>query len=75
MKILLIHPKLEGNFFKDIQLPPLGLAYIAGVLRKAEYEVKIFDAILSRNQLQEIKELELLEAKLYFKPDVPIDSL
>lgn len=145
MKILLIHPKLERNFFNDIQLPPLGLAYIAGVLRRAEYDVQIFDAILSCNQLQEIKEtvtndppdvvgisvtsslvkislkiaglikaidpdiatilggvhptlfprqmiqsldvdyvvcgegehslLELLEAKLYFKPDVPVDPL
>jgi anaerobic magnesium-protoporphyrin IX monomethyl ester cyclase len=64
-KILLIHPSLERSFFSDIKLPPVGLAYIAAVLRRANHEVRIFDAILSRDQTQDIR--EILRT---FRPDV-----
>jgi len=56
MKILLIHPRLERSFFSDIKLPPLGLASIAGVLREAGHDVRIFDGILSGNQIRDIKD-------------------
>lgn len=57
MKLLLVHPRLEANFFNDIQLPPLGLAYIAGVLRGAGHSVRIFDSILSKDQLRDVKKV------------------
>lgn len=55
MKILLVHPKLEDNFFNEIQLPPLGLAYIAAVLRSNGHAVSIFDSIFCKNQLRDIR--------------------
>lgn len=54
-KILLIHPKLEDDFFEDVRLPPLGIAYVAAVLRNESYEVRILDANLSKNQMLDIK--------------------
>ena len=54
MRILLIHPKLENSFFDDIKLPPLGLAYIAGALRESGHDVRILDAILSRDQISDV---------------------
>lgn len=65
MKILLIHPGLEHSFFNDIKLPSLGLAYIAGVLRVARHDVRIFDGILSRHQLRDIR-----DSVLAFQPAV-----
>jgi anaerobic magnesium-protoporphyrin IX monomethyl ester cyclase len=54
--ILLIHPKLANSYFDRVQLPPLGLAYIAGALRKAHYDrVRILDANLSRNPAFDIQ--------------------
>lgn len=54
MKVLLIHPKLEGDFFEGVMHPPLGLMYIAEVLRCEQYDVKILDAGLFKDQMQEI---------------------
>ncbi len=65
MKILLVQPKLERSFFGDIRLPPLGLAFLAGVLREAGHEVRILDAILTRRQLSAIA-----EAAGDFEPEV-----
>jgi anaerobic magnesium-protoporphyrin IX monomethyl ester cyclase len=54
--ILLIHPKLEGSYFADIRLPPLGLAYLAGALREAGYSrLRILDANISRDQGADIE--------------------
>ncbi len=55
MKILLIHPRLEDNFFQEAALPPMGLAFVAGALRAAGHrDVRIFDANLSRDQMADI---------------------
>ena len=46
MKILLIispNPSIKKRIYKGALLPPLGLAYIAAVLEKNNYEVKIID--------------------------------
>lgn len=57
MKILLIHPKLEGSFYEDVKLPPMGIAYIAGALRDVNYKVKILDATLSKDQMFDIRNI------------------
>lgn len=57
MKILLIHPKLEDNFFEDVKLPPLGVAYIAAVLRNSNHDVKILDANISKDQIYDIRKM------------------
>lgn len=54
-KICLVNPKLEGPY------PPLGLAYIAGYLRKYgkfEYEIKIIDGNISKDIFSDIMEFE-----------------
>lgn len=63
MKILLIRYHDKGNIntrlpesLNKIQgvLPPLGIAYIASVLEKAGYEVKILDAVALNLTTQEV---------------------
>ena len=66
MKILLIHPQLEDNFFAEAALPPMGLAFVASALRAARHrDVQIIDAILSKDPESDIKK-ELLS----YSPDV-----
>lgn len=55
LRILLLYPKMESNLFKDIKLPPLGLAYIAGALRSADHDIKLIDANLSQNPSTDIR--------------------
>jgi radical SAM superfamily enzyme YgiQ (UPF0313 family) len=55
MKILLIHPRLEDNFFQEAALPPMGLAFVAGALRAAGHrDVRILDANLSKDQMADV---------------------
>ena len=56
MKILLIHPKREDDLFEDIKLPPLGLAYLAAVLRQAGHVVRILDANVERDAFRAIRD-------------------
>ena len=50
MNILLIDPPAQGIYDSvDIKLPPLGLAYIAAVLRKNNHNVKIIDLNVDEN--------------------------
>ena len=65
MRVLLIHPKLENNFYDDVKLPPLGVAYIAGVLREAGHEVSILDANRVKNQMVAVQ-----KAVSHFSPDI-----
>lgn len=51
MKILLIHPRLENDFYESVNLPPLGVAFIAGVLRKNHHDVTIIDDYFSKNKI------------------------
>ncbi len=44
MKILLIQPPPRQIINESVVVPPLGLAYLAAVLEKADYNVKILDA-------------------------------
>lgn len=44
MKILLIQPPPRSIINESVVVPPLGLAYLAAVLEKANYNVKILDA-------------------------------
>ena len=44
MKILLVRPPRRNRSDAGLSVPPLGLAYIAAVVRKAGYEVNILDA-------------------------------
>lgn len=55
MKILLIHPKREDDLFEDIRLPPLGIAYLAAVLRQAGHEVGLLDANVEKDALRAIR--------------------
>ena len=56
MRILLVQPKLEHGFFDDIKLPPLGLAYVAAVLRREGHEVRILDCILRHDQFGSVRD-------------------
>ncbi len=56
MKILLIHPKREDDLFEDIKLPPLGIAYLAAVLRQAGHEVRLLDANVEKNAFRAIRD-------------------
>jgi len=44
MKILLVQPPPRQIINESVVVPPLGLAYLAAVLEKANYKVKILDA-------------------------------
>ena len=48
MKILLLNPPLVGDSNKAGIFPPLGLAYVAAVLRKKGHQVKIADYSLGK---------------------------
>jgi anaerobic magnesium-protoporphyrin IX monomethyl ester cyclase len=52
MKVLLLNPPMDygayneaGRLYLDKSYPPLGLAYIAAILKTAGYEAKVFDLI------------------------------
>jgi anaerobic magnesium-protoporphyrin IX monomethyl ester cyclase len=49
--ILLVNPKEEGAFFE--KMPPLGLAYIAAVLEKQDYSVRIVDFEVEDGTIQD----------------------
>jgi len=46
MKFLLIQPPLEDFYTTPIQLYPLGLLYVAGVLKKPRQQVQILDCLV-----------------------------
>lgn len=55
--VLLINPPAQGVYDTiDIKLPPLGLAYIAAVLRKVGHFVKIIDLNVQENLWETVKE-------------------
>lgn len=71
MKILLINPAIaKSEVYSKYSagapcLPPLGLCYLAGVLLKEGYEVKIIDCVAEQTSLHSLKQqIEL------FKPDL-----
>lgn len=58
MNVLLINPPAVGTEVTDylkIVTPPMGLAYIAAVLEKAGYPVKIIDAQVERPSPSQLK--------------------
>jgi anaerobic magnesium-protoporphyrin IX monomethyl ester cyclase len=57
MRVLLIHPAMEGRPDRLIRLPPLGLACVAGALREAGHEVRILDAAVARSPRKELDEV------------------
>ncbi len=86
-RIALINPfqiTSSGYDIKSVKMkgqcaePPLGLAYISAVLKKADYEVKIFDAHImavkgfttdTYSNLEEAKN-DLIDRVIDFNPDV-----
>ncbi|MCD6506160.1 radical SAM protein [Candidatus Poribacteria bacterium] len=62
MQVLLLNPPFPSGFRKvGISLPPLGLAYIASVLRKAGHRVRIVDLDVERKlNLSEVQEFDLV---------------
>ncbi len=79
MRVLLINPLIQKcQWENDItsKWPPLGIAYIAAVLEKNGYKVKILERRLlagvkprTREHLREINDLTIKEIKK-FKPDI-----
>jgi radical SAM superfamily enzyme YgiQ (UPF0313 family) len=69
MKVTLINPnyrtKLGGDDSISSILPPLGIAYIAALLRQNQYEVKIIDM-----NAEDISYLEVLGNLTVHKPDL-----
>ena len=55
MKYLLVHPKREDDLFEDIRLPPMGIAYLAAVLRQAGHEAALLDANVERKAFEAIE--------------------
>ncbi len=52
MKILLISPQGSNIYAKmEVGLPPLGIAYLAAVIREKGHEVKIIDKSIERREL------------------------
>ncbi|HEC92346.1 MAG TPA: radical SAM protein, partial [Candidatus Atribacteria bacterium] len=50
MKVLLINPPAQGIYDTfNIKFPPLGLAYIAAVLKEHNYDVQIIDLNVEEN--------------------------
>ncbi len=59
MDVLLINPLVQGVYDAiDIKLPPLGLAYIAAVLREKGHTVKIIDLNVEDNLWEVLSERE-----------------
>jgi radical SAM superfamily enzyme YgiQ (UPF0313 family) len=54
VRVLLVHPVEGSHLDRVVRLPPLGLAYIAGVLRRAGHEAKILDAAVTRRWREEL---------------------
>ncbi len=63
--ILLIRPAPTSEIFGDDSFLPLGLAYIAAVLEKQNYKVKILDCIV-----QPLSNEEFLQEFNSFNPDI-----
>ena len=49
-------PPLNGPWYLGKKLPPLGLAYVAGALEKAGFQVEMLDNYLLKKPIDEIKE-------------------
>jgi hypothetical protein len=57
MDVLLINPPAQGIYDTiNIKLPPLGLAYIASVLREYNHNVKIIDLNVQDNLWETVRE-------------------
>ncbi|MBN2056945.1 cobalamin-dependent protein [bacterium] len=65
MRLLLVHPRLADNFYEDIKLPPMGLAYVAGAARQAGHEAAILDTVFSNDPVAET--VRLVDE---FRPDL-----
>lgn len=65
MKVALVFPRSneEYNEFKHMLEPPLGIAYIAAVLKQNKVEVKIFDGIFHSLD-------DLIDQIAKYKPDI-----
>ena len=59
MTILLMTtaPPSDAPWYLGKKLPPLGLAYVAGALEKAGFQVEILDNYMLRKSIEEVKEL------------------
>ncbi len=63
MNILLVNPPSPGIYdWAGLKLPPLGLGYLASVLREAGHRVRIFDLQVERHDMldQEISKCDLV---------------
>ncbi|MCK5493910.1 MAG: cobalamin-dependent protein, partial [Candidatus Omnitrophica bacterium] len=71
MKVLLINPPIEESILKPVlknlfyNSPPLGLCYIAAVLKKNKVVVKIIDAAVERLSI-----LKIIKRVEKMNPDV-----
>ena len=62
--IVLIYPFFRKIFDKSpFRFPPLGIGYIASILRQKNYSVEIFDGTF-RNREEMLKEIELLKPRI-----------
>jgi radical SAM superfamily enzyme YgiQ (UPF0313 family) len=64
-KILLIRPAPEKEQFGDESFLPLGLGYIAAILRKNNFDVKVFDLLIDKKSDDEV-----LNFIKYFLPSI-----
>jgi anaerobic magnesium-protoporphyrin IX monomethyl ester cyclase len=65
MRVLLVLPRRKNRLFEDVRLPPLGIAYLAGVLRQAGHTARLIDANLESDQ-----DLALRSRLAAFAPDL-----
>ena len=50
------HPPKDSPWGLGRRFPPLGLAYVAGALEKAGFEVEVIDNYLLKKSLEEVKQ-------------------
>jgi radical SAM superfamily enzyme YgiQ (UPF0313 family) len=70
-KILLINPPIEDFYQTKIRQEPLGLGYLAAVLRRAGFDVVILDAFADSSR----QTIALPESLKYLRPHYPTQDL
>jgi len=67
LKILFVHPHsvIDQRILEGLKYPPMGIAFLAAVIRKNGYDARIFDANVEKKPLQHLQ--RILEE---YKPDV-----
>lgn len=58
-RILLVHPpsRVDQKILEGLRYPPMGIVFLAAVVREGGYSVKLFDANVEKNALCRLQEI------------------